>query len=143
MHLGTKIGSVVGAGALGVAVLAATARPASAGTDDVHPMSGCRLGIICGTVYNNTTHNVEVCLAWNGNGSDQAYQTSGKCDSIAYAAPHSVYGTPQLKDVDAIYIPSGTTYYGAYSGIPKEWTHTGNGWWKFASTVDVHIDWTS
>ncbi|GAA0343034.1 hypothetical protein GCM10010151_35800 [Actinoallomurus spadix] len=26
----------------------------------------------------------------------------------------------QRKDVDAIYIPSGTTYWGAYSGTPKE-----------------------
>lgn len=62
---------------------------------------------------------------------------------FGYAAAHSIYGAPQNKDIDAFYIPSGTSYYGAYAGIPKKWTHTRSGWWKFANTTDVHIDWTA
>ncbi|MEU5266583.1 hypothetical protein [Amycolatopsis sp. NPDC021455] len=109
----------------------------------IQPMGGCRAGIVCGTIFNNTSHAVKVCLAWHGTGTDQEYQGSGSCGQVAYAAPHSVYGTPQLKDVDAFYIPAGTSYYGVYSGIPKKWTHTKSGWWKFGNTTDVHIDWTS
>ncbi|MCH0564804.1 MULTISPECIES: hypothetical protein [unclassified Streptomyces] len=144
MHLRTTLGTVIGAGALLTTVLASTPAQASP-AGQVRPLSGCRFVVICGTLYNNTTHNVKVCLNWVGSGPDQAYQTSGHCrsDSIAYAKPHSVYGTPQHKDIDAFYIPWGTVYWGAYSGIPKKWTHTGNGWWKFSSVTDVHIDWTS
>ncbi|MEV6823813.1 hypothetical protein [Amycolatopsis sp. NPDC051102] len=133
------------AGALAVMALGATAAEAAPAAPGqvMRPMGGCRAGIVCGTIFNNTTHNVEVCLAWNGTGGDQAYQTSGSCSSVAYASPHSVYGAPQLVDVDAFYIPAGTSYYGAYSGIPKKWTHTGNGWWKFSNATDVHVDWTS
>jgi hypothetical protein len=135
------LGTAGAAAALATAAL--TAAPQSASADEVRPLGGCTLGIICGTVYNNTTQSVKVCLNWNASGTDQAYQPADHCAKVAYAQPHSVYGTPQLVDIDAFYIPSGTTYYGAYSGIPKSWTHTGSGWWKFASSVDVHIDWTA
>lgn len=141
MHLRTRLGTVIGAGALLTTALAIA--PAHASAADAHPMGGCRLGIVCGTIYNNTTHNVKVCLNWNAAGTDQAYQPADHCASVAYAKPHSVYGAPQLKDIDAFYIPSGTVYYGAYRGIPKKWTHTGSGWWKFSNITDVHIDWTA
>ncbi|NUQ98395.1 MAG: hypothetical protein HOY79_18190 [Streptomyces sp.] len=147
MHLRTRLGTAIGAGALLATAFAGTPAHA-AGAGDVRPMGGCAAGIICGTIFNNTTHNVKVCLAWDTQGRpshDQAYQYYGKCKKgkVAYAQPHSIYGEPQHKDVDAFYIPKGTTYWGAYSGIPKKWTHTGNGWWKFSDATDVHIDWTS
>ncbi|MET8947135.1 hypothetical protein ABZX30_27110 [Streptomyces sp. NPDC004542] len=142
MHLRTRLGTAIGAGALFATALAVTPAHA-ADSGDVHLMGGCRAGIVCGTVFNNTTHKVKVCLDWNAPGSDQSYQSEDHCASVAYAKPHSIYGAPQLVDIDAIYIPSGTSYWGAYSGIPKKWTHTGSGWWKFSNATDVHIDWTS
>ncbi|MFJ3695104.1 hypothetical protein ACIPW9_13445 [Streptomyces sp. NPDC090052] len=140
MHLRTRLGTVIGAGTLLTTALVST--PAHAAPTDVHPMGGCWAGAVCGTIFNNTTHNVKVCLNWNSAGTDQAYQPKAHCASVAYAKPHSVYGAPQHKDIDAFYIPSGTAYYGAYSGIPKKWTHTRSGWWKFSDATDVHIDWT-
>lgn len=119
---------------------AAVGATAAAPAGEAQPFGGCRLVVICGTVFNNTPYYVEVCMNWTASGTDQDYQPAEHCGSYASVSPFSVYGAPQLVDVDAFYIPSGDTYWGAYAGIPKEWTHTRSGWWKFSNTTDVHID---
>ncbi|MFD1659017.1 hypothetical protein ACFSL4_12550 [Streptomyces caeni] len=141
MHLRTRAGTALGAAVLLVAALAAA--PGHLPALGAHPRGGCRFKVLCGTVQNNTTRSLKICLSWDFRGADQAYQPEDHCGSVAYIRPYAVYGVPQLKDVDAFYIPNGTAYYGLYSGIPKRWTHTGSGWWKFGDSTSVQIDWTA
>lgn len=141
MHLRTRVGTALGAVVL--LVLAHAGASGHLSAIDAHPRGSCRFRILCGTVHNNTTHSLKICLSWDRRGADQAYQPEDHCGSVAYVRPHAVYGVPQLRDVDAFYIPTGTAYYGLYGGIPERWTHIGSGWWKFGDSTNVQIEWTS
>ena len=147
MHLRSKLLAVLSAGAVIVAALTATAESASAG--EIHPMGGCFAHLVCGTIANGTSDYVKVCKDWHGSGPEWQYQPEGDglCAESDYASPHSAYGQPQWVDIDAFYIPSGTSYDGFYIGGARlgtehmEWTHTQSGWWKFSDLTTVHIDW--
>ncbi|MEU9478015.1 hypothetical protein [Streptomyces sp. NPDC048191] len=143
MRLSAKIGTAVGAGVLAAGGLVGGAGTASAG--EMTPMGGC-IGNVCGTIYNHTNTHIAVCLNWSGGGRDQDYQTHGcRPAQVAYAKPHSVYGAPQHRDIDAFYIAPGTSYSGwyacAHTGVTyKTWHHIRTGWWKFSTDCIVKIN---
>lgn len=101
---------------------------------------------MCGTIRNNTNRYVKVCLAWAASGTDQAYQPGAHCarGKAGYVRPHSTYGGHGV-DIDAFYIPQGTTYSGSWhhflGGSHRvRWAHIQSGRWKFATDVTVVID---
>lgn len=133
---------------IAAALLGTTSAQAAEPTPPPAQVYGGCIGYVCGTVNNHTGTRISVCKNWHGSGQDEHY-TDHPCrqSEVAHVKPHSIYGSPQWVDLDALYVPKGKTFYGGYwtyYGVPiwhsMKWTHARSGWWKFATNVVVHIE---